>query len=196
MRLPAGTLKVETTATSNESTKKQKSSPVAQLVDHASEGPAYRLRIGDAIAVYLRGIPREQSLEMVIDEHGSISLPFLEPLKAAGLTSSDLEQVIHDAYVPNYYKQITVNILVPSQSYYVKGAVRSPGRFPIIRGGMTLLQAIATAGGFTDYANPKNVRILRGGDSEEYSVKEIEKDPDKDVPVIAGDLIVVRRRLL
>ena len=55
---------------------------------------------------------------------------------------------------------------------------------------MTLLQAIATAGGFTEYANPKKVRILRDGKSAEHNVKEIEKDPDKDVPVLAGDYIL------
>lgn len=157
------------------------------------QGQTYRLRTDDALVVHLRGIPNEQTLDLAVDEHGKVNLTYLDPVQAEGLTSSELEQAIHDAYVPDFYKQLTVNILIPSQSYYVRGEVRSPGRYPIVRGGITLLQAIATSGGFTDYANPKDVKILREGDAVEYNVKDIEEDPTKDVSVIAGDYIVVPR---
>ena len=46
-------------------------------VDSTPQGKAYRLRSGDAVVIYLRGIPQERSLDLVIDEHGTVSLPYL-----------------------------------------------------------------------------------------------------------------------
>lgn len=190
MRLPGSPSKIDTV---QPKTNQPKQAAVTRSPSAGPQGQAYRLRKDDALVVHLRGIPNEQTLDLAVDEHGKVNLTYLDPVQAEGLTSSELEQAIHDAYVPDFYKQLTVNILIPSQSYYVRGEVRSPGRYPIVRGGITLLQAIATSGGFTDYANPKGVKILREGDSIEYNVKDIEEDPNKDISVIAGDYIVVPR---
>ncbi|HQQ05185.1 MAG TPA: SLBB domain-containing protein, partial [Kiritimatiellia bacterium] len=69
---------------------------------------------------------------------------------------------------------------------------RSAGRF-VLLSGTTLMQAIATAGGYTEFAQPKKVRLLRGGKSTIHDLKQIEKNPDKDISIEAEDVIVVPR---
>ena len=159
------------------------------------DGGAYRLKNGDPVVVNLRGIPNPLVVEDVIDEHGFITLPYINAVDAIGKTSSELERAIHDVYVPDFYRYVTVNVLIPTlRSYYVRGAVKAPGRFTF-SAGITLLQAITTAGGYTDFANSKKVRLLRGGQTTSYSMVEIEKHPERDVKVDPGDVIVVPEKL-
>lgn len=168
--------------------------PVAQL----PPGPtavAYRLRPGDAIVVTVR-TPAEQQFEIVIDEHGLIKLPLIPDIRAAGMTGSELERTIKSAYINNkIYRDVTVNVMVPQRSYFVRGEVRAPGRYPII-GGVTLLQAIAAAGGYTEFANPRRIQVSRGGQQFTADAYEIERNPDSDIAIETGDVIVVPRRFL
>ena len=99
-----------------------------------SSSTAYRLKAGDPIVVYLRGIPGvpggEQQIEDIIDENGAINLPYVGAIQAGGKTSTELEQTIQKTYIDQQiYRYITVNVVVPSRSYYVRGEIRQPGRF-------------------------------------------------------------------
>jgi|GEM_PF-818681 len=154
----------------------------------------YRLRPNDAIIVHLRGIPEPANYEMLVDDEGFISLPFIPSIKAAGKTASELQRAIESAYIDGeFYQRITVNIMLPSQSYFVRGEVRAPGRFPLTPG-MTLLKAIAEAGGYTEYANPRKVNLLRGERSFMLDAREAERGvADMNVSVEDGDVIVVPR---
>ena len=118
------------------------------------------MRPGDPIIITLRGIPGypggQQNIEGILDENGSINLPFLNFIEAAGKTASELEREILTRYVSEgYYRTLGVNIIIPTQSYFVRGEVRGPGRFPLT-GGVTILQALAAAGGYTEFANKKS----------------------------------------
>ena len=77
--------------------------------------------------------------------------------------------------------------------YYVQGEVMQPGQFQL-SSGTTLLQAIATARGYTPYANEKKVTITRQEKISRYNMKEIEKDPSLDIKIEAGDVIKVWER--
>jgi len=161
------------------------------------DASAYRLRTGDPIVVYLRGIPGasggEQSIEAVINEDGEINLPFIRTVKAAGKTATELEQDIQDAYInQQIYKYITVNVVVPVRSYYVRGEIRAPGRFALISE-VTLVQAVAAAGGFTEFANPTRVEILRGKTRFSANVRDLERHPERDIKIQSGDVIIVPR---
>jgi polysaccharide export outer membrane protein len=160
----------------------------------ASSGVTYRLRTGDTVSINFRGIPRPFEIIEEVDENGYIKLQYINRIQAVGLTSAQLEDAIYDAYVPDYYRSMTVSVFVASQSYFVRGEVRRPGRFPLGGTGVTLLQAIATSGGYTDYANPRRVEILRAGAIERHNIADIERNPEMDVPVIAGDVVIVRRK--
>lgn len=157
------------------------------------EAPVYRLEAGDSIVIYLRGIPAAEMIEDVIDENGYITLPHINTVLAAGRTSSELEKAIRSEYLTQrIYRDITVNVVLPSLSYFVTGEVRAPGRYPLLSG-VTLVQAIATAGGYTEFANPRKVNLTRGDDTRVIDAQALQKYPDRDIPVEAGDVIVVQR---
>jgi protein involved in polysaccharide export with SLBB domain len=153
----------------------------------------YLIKPGDPVVVHLRGIPQEQEIEDQVDEMGKINLPFINEMTAAGKSSSELEKEIRSAYIDQQiYKNIMVNVILPSQSYFVRGEVRQPGRFPL-SSGVTMVQAIAAAGGYTEFANSKKVQLLRGNKADYYDARSFETHPEKDVAIEAGDVIVVHR---
>jgi polysaccharide biosynthesis/export protein VpsN len=165
--------------------------PVSRLIT------GYRLQTGDPVQVYLQGIPEPSEYEYVIADDGFLNLPYIEPIQVAGLTASELQRAIHDAYIEQQiYRQITVNVIVPTQSYFVRGEVRQPGRFPLISG-MTLLRAIATAGGYTEFARPTRVEVMRAddGDTLFLNARELELNPEEDIEIKARDVITVRRSI-
>lgn len=168
------------------------SSPaVVTGVDAQVQPSAYTLRPLDPVYIRFSGIMEQQVLELVVDENGEISLLHLPPVKAAGLTTSALEEKIEQLYVDGgIYKHVSVNVTMTAKVYYVQGQVFQPGQFQLMSG-TTLLQAIAGARGPTDYANLKKVTINRQGKMYRYNLKELEKDPSKDVKIEAGDVIKV-----
>ncbi len=153
---------------------------------------AYRLRVGDAVVVSVRA-PAEQQYELIIDEYGMIKLPMIPDIRAAGMTGSELERAIKSSYINNkIYREVTVNVLVPQRSYFVRGEVRAPGRYPII-GGVTLLQALAAAGGYTEFADPRRIQITRQGAQINANARDIERNQADDIAIETGDVIVVPR---
>ncbi len=155
----------------------------------------YLIRAGDDLVIYLRGIPQEQMIEDQVDESGYINMPYINEVMAGGRTSSDLGRHIRQSYIDGkIYRNVMVNVIIPSQSYYVRGEVRQPGRFPL-SSGLTLVQAIAAAGGYTEFAKSTKVQLLRGATSTYYDAKSFEARPERDIPIEAGDVIVVHRSM-
>lgn len=157
----------------------------------------YRLRPGDPVVINLRGIlPRDEEIECLVDEGGFVKVPYLDRIKAAGLSSSQLEDEIERRYIDGkIYRSITVGVIMPSQSYFIQGEVKIPGRVQLITG-VTLLQVIAQAGGYTDYADQTDVRIIRAGRTMRFNAKELSRFPERDVRIEPGDVINVTRGLL
>ncbi|MFM8421639.1 MAG: polysaccharide biosynthesis/export family protein [Verrucomicrobiota bacterium] len=106
-----------------------------------------------------------------------------------------LEQKIRDYYITNgFYKIITVSIEVPARPITVGGEVRAPNTYPH-PGRLSILKAIDQAGGFTEYADRRKVRIIRSGKPIIVNCKKALDDPAKhDVEVFPGDKIQVDRR--
>lgn len=160
-----------------------------------SPRPGYRLRPNDPLVIQLRGIPESGNLELLVDDRGYVNLPYLTPVRAEGLTPSELQRIIQKQYIEErIYRHITVNILLPSQYYFVRGEIRQPGRFPL-SSGMTVLKAIAAAGGYTEFANPRRISIIRAGETIEESARDMERNPEDDMDVKAGDVIIVPRSI-
>ncbi|MBM4154765.1 MAG: hypothetical protein FJ221_07010 [Lentisphaerae bacterium] len=155
-------------------------------------GASYRLRSGDTLIVHLRTTQLEQ-IESLVDENGDVKMPFIGTVRAAGLTASELENRIQKDYIEKkIYRYMTVHVLVPTRSYFVRGEVRAPGRFSLI-GSVKILQAIATAGGYTDFADSTDVLLTRGDKTVRVNAKDIERNPEKDIEIESGDQIVVKR---
>lgn len=161
----------------------------------ASRAP-YRLRYGDPVIIFLRGIlPKDDQIEDIVDERGYVTLPYVDDVLAAGRTSSELEREIQRIYIDRQiYRSVTVSVVSPSQSFFVQGEVRQPQRYPLVSG-TTVLQAIAAAGGYTEYAEPRKVSLTRGRDVKVINMRDVERNPQQDLSVESGDVIRVPRSI-
>ncbi|MCW5554703.1 MAG: SLBB domain-containing protein [Verrucomicrobiae bacterium] len=150
--------------------------------------------VGDIVTVNFSGnIDSIPTHEERIPEDGRITLPLIGPVVAAGKTAAELQKVVHDLYVPRYYRRLTVTVVPKDLVFYVGGEVRREGPAAYI-GGTTLTKAIQTAGGFTDFANKKRIQLTRGGTTATYDWNKIQQNPSLDPLIIPGDSINVRRR--
>jgi len=158
-----------------------------------------RLRIlkrGDRIVISLRGIPSREDIEDVIDDEGNITLPLIGTVTIERRTTSEAERMIEKAYTEGkYYSKINVIVVAPDYEYFVRGEVQRPGRYPLA-GDLTLLQIIAAAGGYTDFAKRAKIEIRRGGSVLECNANRIDKGRERDPLIKPGDIIMVPRRWL
>ncbi len=101
-----------------------------------------------------------QDKGILVDSDGVVSLPLIEDIHIAGLTQKEAAKKIEKAY--DYYLNYSkVRIEVLNKRAYVIGEVNKPGEFPLENEQITLLQALAQAGDFTDTANRKKILIIR-----------------------------------
>jgi protein involved in polysaccharide export with SLBB domain len=153
------------------------------------------LRVGEMILVEFSGVgdPPPQHTER-IKMDGRITLPSIGSVEAAGKTRGELEQAIHDRYVPNYYRQLTVIVRNEGRFFYVKGQVKNPSQYQYLKE-MTVLRAIAVAGDFTDFAKRTQVLVTRS-DGRKITVNCIkaQRDDRLDIPIYPDDTIEVPRR--
>ena len=137
----------------------------------------------------------DQPTDVSIDEDGYISLPLVGRIKAEGLTASELADRIQANYVPRYYVRCTATVLVAQRYFYVGGEVRNPNRF-LWSEDTTLMKAINTASGFTDYANRRKVQLVRDKQPPQvFDCDELLRNPAKDVLIRPGDTITVPRSI-
>jgi len=166
--------------------------------EEVNTGGIPKLHIGDTVTVVFSGLPDELAAqEKPIKEDGTITLPDIGRVKAAGLTPGELEDFIHNLYVPKVYTHLTVTVKTTSDRvYYVRGEVNKPDRF-LYAGQITVTKAITTAGDFNSYANRKKVWLTRAN-GQRFSLNCIRilagKDPDP--PVYPGDQIEVTKTWL
>jgi len=155
------------------------------------------LQIGDAVYISFSGVlDPPPKVEDRIRQDGCITLPFVGDLKAAGLTRERLQKSITEAYVPGYYKRLTVNVNLSDRFIYVHGQVRREGAIDYRRE-MTVLQAISAAGGFTDFGQKWEITVTRAdGQIITVDCDRALKQPDLDVTVFPNDKIFVPRRII
>lgn len=167
-------------------------------VESTEEMP-YRIGREDVLDV---SVWRDGDLSRVVPVRpdGYISLPMVGELKAAGQTPQELEKVITEKLSP-YVNQPKVTVIVRevnSARVFVTGEVARPGAFPL-RGRVSVLQAIALAGGFSDFANTDGIVVIRNAEngkqipvrySDLMSADEGE-EVMRDFPLLPGDTVVV-----
>jgi polysaccharide export outer membrane protein len=171
--------------------------PKGETGTNAEAALVARFQVGDTVTVALSGVPDgEDQIPHVepIKEDGTITMPDIGHVQAAGKTAGELQNAIHDLYVPKYRTHLTVTVTSGDRVYYVTGEVKTPGR-QLYLGDTTVTRAITTAGDFTDFANHRNVWLVRGKHRIKVNCDEIFKHPEQDPVVYPGDQIVVRRRL-
>ena len=155
------------------------------------------LRIGDPVELKISGVPAEEQAQVnnvyTVDASGTINLPYINKVKADGLTPAQLAASIEGSYrASKIYTNPTITIVMQPNARFVNvgGAVRTPSRVPFTED-MTLLTAINAAGGFNDFADQRKVRVLRGRDVKIYDVRESRRDPSRDLRLQPGDRVEV-----
>jgi protein involved in polysaccharide export with SLBB domain len=166
-------------------------------VANANTGPltADFLRAGEQLTIEFLDISPPQQIQLNVPDDGNVTLLLGQKVNVLNKTVSALQTEIHDLYVPKYYHRLTVNIKREVRFVYVLGEVKMAGRFPHI-GEMTVLKAIAAAGGFTVYADKRNVEVTRStGKTEKMNAEKARKDPRKyDLPLYPDDRVNVPLR--
>lgn len=123
--------------------------------------PSYRLGPEDQLRISVWD-NKELTLDLVVRPDGKISMPLLQDVPAEGLTAAKLAADIQEglsAYIVN--PEVTVIVLqVNAPKYYIIGYVTRPGTFPL-RGDTSVLQALALAGGLTQFASPRSIKLIR-----------------------------------
>jgi protein involved in polysaccharide export with SLBB domain len=158
-------------------------------VPTAAYNVASRLQSGDQLKVIVFG---EDALSGLYDvsPDGTITMPLIGSVMAAGRTTSDLARGLTRAYASGKYLQepkISISV-VSYRPFYIFGEVLTPGRYPYTSG-LNVLGAVATAGGFTYRASKSSVLIRHAGDDvwQEYSVAA-------PILIQPGDLIRIPQR--
>ncbi|MGA0093672.1 MAG: polysaccharide biosynthesis/export family protein [Chthoniobacterales bacterium] len=154
-------------------------------------------RVGDTMELRLGGVPSEETAlitgSYTVDGEGCINLPHIGKVRAAGLSQSELQRAVEGSYRSGeIYTNPTVTITVPTVARFVNvsGDVRAPRRVEYTTD-LTVLGAISAAGGFTDYADQRKVRLLRGKEVRMIDVKAVRANPALDLELLPGDRIEV-----
>jgi len=152
----------------------------------------------DVLAINVWKEP-EVSRSIPVRSDGKISLPLVGELQAAGQTPRQLEQAIA-AKLQSYISEPEVTVIVQeikSQKFNVLGQVSRPGSYPLSNT-VTILDAIALAGGFRDFAKQKSIYVLRQNPKGDpirlpFNYKEVIKgrNPSQNIKLEPGDTIYV-----
>lgn len=160
----------------------------AQTPPSAASAERYVLGPNDRIRLKVYGEP-DITGEYEISSGGQVSIPLAGHIKAAGATTPQLERSIAAALAKGIVRDPRVNVeIVQYRPYYILGEVKKSGEYPY-RLGLTVMDAVASAGGFTYRANESKVYLRRSGAGveETYAL-------DAPVPVFPGDNIRIPER--
>lgn len=155
----------------------------------ATSVEAYQLGAGDEVRVTVFGEDDLSGL-FVVDGSGVISMPLIGEVQAIGRTVRQLETNITGALAGKYLKDPRVSAEVTNyRPFYILGEINNPGEYPYTSG-LTVMRAVASAGGFTYRANKKQVYIKRLEASSEVAVSL-----DSTTVVNPGDTIRIGERI-
>lgn len=154
----------------------------------AAEQPVYRLGSGDRIIVTVFG-HEDLSGEFALDGEGRIALPLVGDVAVGRLTLREAADRVADRLRPDYLVDPRVSVQVANyRPFYILGEVKQPGSYPYVNG-LTVVQAVAIAGGYTYRARQSRVSIQRAqaGDGEQEPAAP-------DTVVLPGDIVNVPER--
>ena len=165
--------------------------------DVAADGDQYVIGPEDVLYIH---VWKEDAVTRTVPVRmdGKISLPLVQEVKAAGLTPLQLKEVLmrkFKEFIENPIVSVTV-MEANSFKVYVTGLVRNPGVYRL-RSETTVVQIISLAGGFTEWANPKKILVVRKEDGREKRItvnyKKIMSGSNTSSNVLlkSGDTIIV-----
>jgi len=158
----------------------------------------YKIGCGDILTVTTWKEPELSREDILVKIDGTIAFPLLNDVQADGLTTLQLKNKIEKG-LTNFVDSpaVTVSIINPaSQKFYILGEIIRTGEYPIYKK-LTVLQAFAIAGGFTEWASKKEIILLRDIDGIKKIITINYKDfikgknLDRNIIIKADDTIVI-----
>jgi len=160
-----------------------------------------QIRAGRAIQITIQGVPPEERARIdgiyPVGESGSINMPFIGTIRAAGLRPEVLALNIQNAYRQGgFYRSPTIQVIASSaetiddQVVHVGGQVRNAGPVKFIQG-LTLYQAVQSARGATEFGSMKRVKLFRAGRQRQYDLTRLQ---DMNVLLEPNDTIEVPQK--
>lgn len=149
----------------------------------------YTLSAGDQVAIVVFG-QEDLSMDITLDENGTLNYPLLGAVSAGGMTASQLERTITSQLSGTYLVNPDVRVSVAEyRQVYINGQVNSPGGYDY-KPGLTLDKAIALAGGFADKASKERITLTReiNGQAQLFSMRLTDA-------VLPGDIIEITEYL-
>jgi len=167
------------------------------LAAPAASASDVAFRVGDTMELRIGGVPSEETQLITgtytVDGEGFINLPHVGKVRASGLSQAELQRAVEAAYRGGeIYTNPTITITVPNVARFVNvsGDVRQPRRVEYTTD-LTILGAISAAGGFTDYADQRKGRLIRGKEARIIDVRAARANPDLDITLLPCDRIEV-----
>ncbi|MBL8174776.1 MAG: polysaccharide export protein [Bryobacterales bacterium] len=160
----------------------------------AVDPKTYKIGPEDVVAVRVWREP-DLSGPLLVRPDGKITLPLIGEMQAEGLTPDELGKAITEA-LKDKLTRPEVFILVQqvnSKKYYISGEVNRTGSFPLITP-VTVFEALSIAGGLREYANKKNIVVVRGNERLKFNYKEVVdgKNLKQNIMLQNGDHIIVQ----
>lgn len=158
-------------------------------IDKIGKTSELQLDSGDTVLIDVYG-EDELSGEFKISADGFISMPLIERMQARGLTPGELVQSLKSRLEQGLITNPSVSVQIKTERpFFVLGEVKEPGQYAYTDG-ITVLGAVAAAGGFTEWSDIELMSIRR-----KVGDKIAEGSADPDSPVRPGDVIIVYRRI-
>jgi polysaccharide export outer membrane protein len=151
-------------------------------------GDDYKLGPNDRTRIIVFGQPNLTG-EFVLDGNGVLAYPLIGNVQARGMTPSELQRTIASRLDPDFLRNPSVSVEVATRRpFYVVGEVQKPGSYPYVTD-LTVLNAIATAGGQTYRANMSTFYVKRQQDGRIVRVAATQ-----ETKLQPGDTVMVRER--
>ncbi|RYX90931.1 MAG: polysaccharide export protein [Comamonadaceae bacterium] len=165
----------------------------------AGLGADYKIGANDLIDIEVYGLP-ELKRTVRVNSSGLVSLALVGNVQLLGLTAQQAEESIAKSYGEKYLQNPQVSVFIrefTTQRVTIEGAVARPGIYPLT-GQITLLRAIALAGGGAQFADMTEIVVFRANDkgAQQAALFDLEKIRTGEMPdpaIQAEDVVVVRR---
>ncbi|HEY2583873.1 MAG TPA: polysaccharide biosynthesis/export family protein [Mucilaginibacter sp.] len=130
-----------------------------------------------------------------VEEDGTVALPVIGHVAVTGLTRSEAQKLIEDIYRKNLLKDPIIELKIVNLKVTILGEIKGQGNYILIKDKTTLVELIGEAGGLTDKANEKDIKIIRGSEKNpqviEINLDDIVSINDPKAILKSGDIIYV-----
>lgn len=178
--------------------KKNPTTPPTSVPLPATNDASYTIGAEDVLAINVWKEPEVSVTQAPVRPDGKISLPLINDVQAAGLTPIRLSEEITEQ-LKKYLSDPRVTVVVTainSRRVFILGQVQRPGAFAMLPD-MTVLQALSSAGGFSQYANTSKIYVLRSENGKQtklpFNYKDVVRGDktEQNIVLKPGDTVVV-----